>query len=162
MIYNSLILSRLHYGNIIWGHHPGSLIRLNKKALRAIANAGYNAHSNVIEKRLKLLSLPDIHKMKLLCFYKRYIELNLPYNLYFMFDQITILDTPVFPRTALYRNTVRFNLPTFMATAPDVLITKANKVSYGSYKYNIKKYFINRYSSLCTQIGCKACSLVPD
>ena len=162
MIYNSLILSRLHYGNIIWGHHPGSLIRLNKKALRAMANTGSNAHSNVIEKKLKLLSLPDIHKMKLLCFYKRYIELNLPYNLHVMFDKIDILNTPVYPRTALYRNTVHFSLPTFMATVEDELITKANKVSYGSYKYSIKKYFFNTYSSLCTQIGCKACSLVPD
>ena len=162
MIYNSLILSRLHYGNIIWGHHPGSLIRLNKKALRAMANTGSNAHSNVIEKKLKLLSLPDIHKMKLLCFYKRYIELNLPYNLHAMFDNINILNTPVYPRTALYRNTVHFSLPTFMATVEDELITRANKVSYGSYKYSIKKYFFNTYSSLCTQIGCKACSLVPD
>ena len=50
MIYNSLILSRLHYGNIIWGHHPGSLIRLNKKALRAMANTGSNAHSNVMKR----------------------------------------------------------------------------------------------------------------
>ena len=31
MIYNSLILSRLHYGNILWGRNPGSLIRLQKK-----------------------------------------------------------------------------------------------------------------------------------
>ena len=33
MIYNSLILSRLHYGNILWGSSPGSLLRLNKRAL---------------------------------------------------------------------------------------------------------------------------------
>ena len=72
MIYNSLILSRLHYGNILWGGQPASLIKLNKKALRAIANVGCNAHTNPIEKRLKLLSLPDIHQMKLLCLYKSY------------------------------------------------------------------------------------------
>ena len=106
-----------------------------------MANTGSNAHSNVIEKKLKLLSLPDIHKMKLLCFYKRYIELNLPYNLHAMFDKIDILNTPVYPRTALYRNTVHFSLPTFMATVEDELITGANKVSYGSYKYSIKNIF---------------------
>ena len=50
MIYNSLILSRLHYGNILWGNNPGSLIRLNKRALRAIVNAGINTHTNPIEK----------------------------------------------------------------------------------------------------------------
>ena len=50
MIYNSLILSRLHYGNILWGNNPGSLIRLNKRALRAIVNAGINTYTNPIEK----------------------------------------------------------------------------------------------------------------
>ena len=70
MIYNSLILSRLHYGNLVWGHTPANLIRLNKRALRAITDAAINAHTNPIEKRLYLLSLPDIHKMKILCLYK--------------------------------------------------------------------------------------------
>ena len=51
MIYNSLILPRLHYGNILWGNIPGSLIRLNKRALRAIVNAGINTHTNPIEKK---------------------------------------------------------------------------------------------------------------
>ena len=71
MIYNSLILSRLHYGNLVWGHTPANLIRLNKRALRAITDAAINAHTNPIEKRLYLLSLPDIHKMKVLCLYKK-------------------------------------------------------------------------------------------
>ena len=88
MIYNSLILSRLHYGNILWGSRPASLIRLNKKALRAIANVGYNAHTNPIEKSLKLLSLPDIHQMKLLCLYKKHIENKLPKHLALMFEKL--------------------------------------------------------------------------
>ena len=52
MIYNSSILSRLHYGNILWGNNPCSFIRLNKRALRAIVNAGINTHKNPIEKNL--------------------------------------------------------------------------------------------------------------
>ena len=58
MIYNSLILSRLHYGNILWGGNPGSLIRLNKRALRAIVDAGSNTHTNPIEKKIKLTQYP--------------------------------------------------------------------------------------------------------
>merc|ERR1712020_361865 len=41
MIYNSLILSRLHYGNVLWGDNPGSLNQLHKKAVRAVIGAGY-------------------------------------------------------------------------------------------------------------------------
>ncbi len=51
LIYNSLILSRLHYGNILWGRAPGNLIRLQKKALSAIVGAAYNAHTTPILKK---------------------------------------------------------------------------------------------------------------
>ena len=98
MIYNSLILSRLHYGNILWGGHPGSLIKLNKKALRAIANAGYNTHTNPIEKHFKLLSLPDNHQKKVLCLYKKYLENKLPHYISSMFKNISLTEYPHHPK----------------------------------------------------------------
>ena len=159
MIYNSLILSRLHYGNILWGGRPASLIKLNKKALRAIANAGFNAHTNPIEKRLKLLNLIDIHQMKLLCLYKKHLENKLPYYLKSMFEYISLSEYPTYPNMVKYKNSVRFELPTFLQTAPNELIQKAKTVSYISFKINVKKYIIERYSSLCTIIGCGSCHL---
>ena len=80
MIYNSLILSRLHYGNLVWGHAPANLIKLNKRALRAITGAAINDHTNPIEKRLYLLSLPDIYKTKVLCLYKSILDKKVPAN----------------------------------------------------------------------------------
>ena len=65
IIYSSLILSRLHYANILWVSRPSYLITLNKKALRAVAKVGCNTHNNPIEKHLNLPSVPDIHKLKL-------------------------------------------------------------------------------------------------
>ena len=78
MIYNSLILSRLHYGNVLWGDNPGSLNQLHKKAVRAVIGAGYNAHTIPILKKLNLLSLADIHKIKLLNMYKQLVDERLP------------------------------------------------------------------------------------
>ena len=40
MIYNSLIISRLHYAKILCISRPGSLIKLNKKALKDIGKVG--------------------------------------------------------------------------------------------------------------------------
>ena len=157
MIYNSLILSRLHYGNILWGGHPGSLIKLNKKALRAVANAGYNTHTNPIEKHFKLLSLPDIHQMKLLCLYKKYLENKLPHYISSMFENISLTEYPTYPNTVKYKNTIRFALPTYLNTAPDILLEKAKSVSFSCFKFNIKSYILERYSSLCTTLGCGAC-----
>jgi hypothetical protein len=159
MIYNSLILSRLHYGNILWGGRPASLIKLNKKALRAIANTGYNAHTNPIEKRLKLLSLPDIHQMKLLCLYKKHLEHKLPKYLSSMFESISLCEYPTYPNTVKYRNSIRFELPTYLQTAPNELLYKAKTVSYICFKFNVKKYIIERYTSLCTIVGCGSCHL---
>ena len=159
MIYNSLILSRLHYGNLLWGDKPGSLIKLNKRAIRAIVGAGCNIHTNPIEKNLNLLSLPDIHQMKLLCIYKQHIDSNLPHNLHLMFQNINIEELPEYPRSSGYRATIRYELPTYLHSAPTDLLAKVETVNYKSYKWNVKKYIIERYSSLCTQLGCGACHL---
>ena len=96
-IYCSLILSRLHYGNILWGRAPGNLIQLQKKALRAIVGASYNSHTQPILKKLKLLSLNDLHNTKMLCYYKNHIDKKLPKYISSMFAQINLQSEPTPP-----------------------------------------------------------------
>ncbi len=157
MIYNSLILSRLHYGNILWGGNPGSLIKLNKRALRAIVNAGINSHTSPICKKLSLLSLPDIHQMKVLCLYKQYIDSKLPNNIHNIF---TDMNKNELPRTAAYQCTIRYELPQYLQTAPPEILDNVPTSSYTCFKWNAKKYLIDRYASLCTSIGCRTCNLL--
>ena len=161
MIYNSLILSRLHYANIVWGGRPTSLIKLNKKALRAIGKVGYNTHTNPIEKRLNLLSVPDIHKLKLFCFYRKIVHRELPKYILKMFENMNLETEPNYPKSVKYRNTIRFELPYFLHTAPNEIIEKVTNraISFCSFKSEIKKYIIERYSSLCTVTGCGSCHL---
>ena len=161
MIYNSLILSRLHYGNLLWGHTPGSLIALNKRALRAITDAGTNAHTNPIEKRLRLLSIPDIHKIKSLCLCKNIVDNNVPQNIKYMFENLfeASEDNVVSPRTANYQSTIRYALPELIKTTPNEIMSKLHSNRYCSFKWNVKSYIIDRYSSLCTKLGCGSCHL---
>ena len=161
MIYNSLILSRLHYANILWGGRPGSLIKLNKKALRAIGKVGCNTHTNPIEKRLNLLSVPDIHKLKLFCFYRKIVYHDAPTNILKMFENMDLENEPDLPKSVKFRNTIRFELPCFLLTAPNELIEKVTNraISFCSFKSEINKYIIERYSSLCTVTGCGSCHL---
>ncbi len=158
-IYSSLILSRLHYGNIIWRKAPGRLIQLQKKALRAIVGAGYNSHTQPILKKLKLLSLHDIHNTKMLCIYKNHIDKKLPKYISSMFAQINLQCAPTPPRTKLFENTLRFALHTYLLTAPDYLIKLLHKVSLSYLKYKTKKYITERYSTLCTITGCQVCHM---
>ena len=159
MIYNSLILSRLHYGNILWGGNPGSLLKLNKRALRAIVDAGINTHTSPICKKLKLLSLPDIHQMKLLCLYKQYVDSKLPANIHNILANIDTHDLPEDPRTNAYMSTIRYELPRYLQTAPPEIMYNASNSCYKSFKWKAKTYLIDRYTSLCTSIGCMTCHL---
>ena len=134
------------------------MISLIKRALRAIVDAGCNTHTNPIEKRLNLLSLPELHQTKLLCLYKNILDNKTPQNITQMFPTVTSNVTPTEPRTKLYKTSTRFELPEYLLTAPDEL-TNAKDRSYVAFKGHIKKYIIERYSSLCTKVGCNACHL---
>ena len=59
-IYNALILSYLNYGTMIWGSKSETLFKLQKKAVRIISNAKYNAHTNPLFRKLNLLKMEDI------------------------------------------------------------------------------------------------------
>ena len=92
------------------GDNPGSLIQLQKKAVRAVSGAGYNAHSTPILKKLNLLSLTDIHKIKLLNMYKQFVDETLPLYIFNMFVGMDLSTELPKPRTKLYENTIRFQL----------------------------------------------------
>ena len=65
-MYNSLIASYLNYGLLLWGSaaktHLNKFVVLQKKAMRIIAHAPYNAHTNDLFLRFRLLKLDDIYK----------------------------------------------------------------------------------------------------
>ena len=61
------------------------------------------------------------------------------------------------PRTKLYENTIRFQLPYFLSLAPDYLLDQAHRVRYSHFKTKAKEYIIDRYSTLCTSVGCRVC-----
>ena len=156
MIYNSLILSRLHYGIALWGKSPGNLTKLQKKAIRALTGAGTNAHTTPLLKKLETLSIADIFTAKLLCLYKQIKDKKIPRpiaNLFKVEDLSTSLPKP--PRIKTYENTIRFELPIVLMNANATLLDIRG--TYQSYKRNIKRFMLGQYSSLCTKTGCRAC-----
>ena len=112
-----------------------------------------------LKKKLNLLSLHDIHQMKLLILYKKIIDKQTPQNIQKMLETITSSQTPRNPRTKHYKSSPRFELPEYLQTAPNELIKAAKEMKIASFKRQIKKYIIERYSSLCTKLGCNACHM---
>ena len=67
-IYNSLFMPFVLFGLSVWGSSPLShldrVIKLQKKALRHIANAKYNSHTSPLFKKLNLLNILDSYKVQ--------------------------------------------------------------------------------------------------
>ena len=85
MIYNSLILSRINYGFLAWGYNSERIFKLQKKAVRLITLAKFNAHSEPIFKSLILLKVQDIFEICQMKFYHNYLNKKLPH----FFNQIS-------------------------------------------------------------------------
>ncbi len=49
-LYNSLVLSHINYGILVWGHDSNQVLKLPKKAVRVISQKKYNSHTELIFK----------------------------------------------------------------------------------------------------------------
>jgi len=165
LIYSSLILPRLYYCNLIWGFKPTRLIKLQKRAVRIISKAKYNAHTEPLFKSNKLLTIEDIHTSKKLCFYYHFENNNLPsYFWIYMFRANSQNRTrnqdpsqPLIAKTTTFSSTIRFSLPHLLKNTPPLIKAKAHTHSYDGFKLYVKKFLLNRYRENCTKSECFTC-----
>lgn len=80
LLYNSLFLSKLCYCYLVWGTTTISNIlrisRLQKRAVRLIVNAPYNAHTRPLCKNLNVIPVDDLYESLLIKRYKQGIKTN--------------------------------------------------------------------------------------
>lgn len=82
-IYTSLFLPQISYQYLNWSYSPraDTILKLQKRAIRAIESAHYRAHTDPLFKKNGLLKLPDlVHRGKLRFAY-HYLHSNLPARL---------------------------------------------------------------------------------
>jgi len=78
-IYNSLIVSHLSYGLLVWGTKGEKIIKQQKKAIRIVnLSQTPTAHTEPLFKTMNQLKLMDIYKLKLLTFYYKLYRNQLP------------------------------------------------------------------------------------
>ena len=71
MLYNSLLLPQLNNCILAWGHNCKILIKLQKKALRVISISKYNAHTDPLFKKYRILKLHHLLQLQeLKCYHK--------------------------------------------------------------------------------------------
>ena len=165
LIYSSLILPRLYYCNLIWGYKPTRLIKLQKRAVRILSKAKYNAHTDTLFKRHKLLTMEDIHISKKLCFFYHFQNNNLPsYFWIYMFransKSRTRNQDPIqslIAKTTTFSSTIRFSLPILLKNTSPLIKAKAATHSYEGFKKYVKKFLLDRYQDTCKKAECYVC-----
>ena len=85
LIYDSLILPYFQYSILTWGFKVGRLEKLQKRAVRVIANSSYNAHTDPLFKKVNLLKVRDIFQLNVLKLYYKCRKENLPFYTMNMF-----------------------------------------------------------------------------
>ena len=77
-LYNTLILPHINYYLLSLGDNCESILLLQKRALRAVFSAGFNAHTEPLFKICKLMKVEDIYKTRVFSFYHNLKQNKLP------------------------------------------------------------------------------------
>ena len=169
-IYNALIQPHLNYGVLLWGHNTKRIVKLQKWAVRAITNNKYNAHSEPLFFKLKLLKIQDIYKLSILKFYFKYKHETLPNYFIGIFNtsqpshsySTRQRDQPVVARgkTSAADKSLRFSLPRELSGTPQIILEKITTHSFSGFSNYAKNHFISQYCQICTIDNCYICNQV--
>ena len=164
-----MISKNLSYGIKAWGFAHSKLFTIQKKAVRIITNSKFNAHTDPLFKKLKLLKIQDIFRVSCLTFHYKLEreDLNLT-PAYFktllarnwdihQYQTRNYTIRTVATNFAKTRESIRHYLPELILSLPNHLLKMIFDVSIVTFKYHIKQFFINEYYVVCPERFCKVC-----
>ena len=168
-IYNSIILSHMNYGICTWGHRNIPTLKIQKKAIRTVTCAKYNAHTDPLFKEHNLLKIDDIFTLSKYKFYYKYLHKKLPVNLqelpFLLNEDQHRYDTRQNFRLFINRynhsfakNCLRFDLPQTINSAPPQIKEKFYSHSYQGFVKYVKHHMLNNYQEICDIQNCYVCS----
>jgi len=167
-IYNSLVLSHLNYGLLLWGCKCKNVFVLQKKAIRAVANSKFNCHTSPLFKRFKLLRFPDLCKLqeyklchnrqnnKLPEFFNELLPLSLNFIHPYHTRQAGSLRIPQFSHE-FARYSIKYRYINTSNNMPDQFKNKISTHCLQGFKTYFKIVTINCYAALCDIPDCYIC-----
>ena len=164
MLYNTLILPYISYCNSVWGHssdlNTNRILRLQKKALRICTGSHYLANTDPLFYELHTLKIKDINIFQTSIFMFKFKSKLLPET----FDKMFTYNSNIHkyptriandfhltnPRLLLSHKSMRHHGPDIWNSLPEA--TK-NSPSINSFKTNMKKYMLSKYTSHSIQLN---------
>jgi len=167
-LYNSLALPHLNYGILLWGCKAVKLEKLQKRLIRTINCAKYNAHSEPLFKSMSLLKIVDIRVLHELAFCYKLLNNKLPN--YFENNVFTRnFDTHTYstrgankfqmPRIkhSFMKNVLRYRIPFTYNNVKKEIVTKMSSHCFSGFKKYVKQDMISQYALTCSINNCYIC-----
>ena len=171
IIYNSLFSSNVMYGLSVWGSSPPShldrLIKLQKKAIRHVALAKYNSHTEPILKKLNILKLSDSYKLQ--CskiYYKQKHGILHSYHASKLLTNSQQLSVTTRQSSDIFvsrchsninKQSINHKVGTVWNSLPKE-IRNQPLVSEKSFARRLKQYFLSQYKEVCDISDCYVCN----
>ena len=168
-LYYSLIQSQLNYCILVWGFESGRVEKIQKKSVRIITCSQYNAHTEPLFKKQKILKINDLFKLNALKFFYKLKNNKLPSY----FTSINVHSHSVshdyntrsnrfirdnHTRTQFAQNCIRNRLPSIVNNTDNLIISKVDTHSYKGFSNYIKQHMIKQYSAECILLNCYICN----
>lgn len=169
-IYNTLIFPHMNYGILAWGSQCNKLKKMQKRAVRLIVNARYNAHTDPIFKYQSLLKVEDLFALQELKFIYKLKNNNLPnyflnkqylrhsdvhtYNTRHANDLVLLTN-----RHNYVNNSICYRVPYIINNCPNCIKEKIFTHSIRGFTQYTKNYFINKYTFVCHDRNCFSCQV---
>ena len=168
LIYRSLIESHLHFGAIIYGAANSKLLEpieiLQRKAVRLVARAKYNAHTDPLFKMFRILKHSDLVHLNQTVFVRMFKNKKLPCSFDNFFQNLTLEEQK--SRDDDYNLKQKSNNSNLFLYYPSVqLIRNWNRNSIvlkseadiSCLKNDFTTFKLNSYEEDCNKLNCYVC-----
>jgi hypothetical protein len=166
-LYNSLFLSQIMYSISVWGFKSRKLFKLQKRAVRIIHNAKYNAHTDPLFKNIDALKIKDVFHLSLLKLFFKYKNDNLPGYFANIFN--TMNNNHAYqtrrqgehfqkPNKISSKSCIRYYLPDLLQTTDHNILDKVHTHSIKGFSWYIKRMYIKSYPITCSIANCYICT----
>ena len=167
-IYNCLILPHLYYGVLVWGYERTRIFKVQKKSLRAISSARYDAHTEPLFRNCNLLKIEDSHKVQQFKFFYKLTHKDLPeyFNAISLIQVGDIHDHITRNRNNFYtqriyhkfaEKSIRHSIFHTLNDAPELIRNKIDTHSFQGFSNYTKTFFLRKYSDQCQVTNCYVC-----
>ena len=158
-LYYTIIYPFLTYGCIIWGSNYTTNIKpieiLQKRAVRTITFAKFDAHTTPLFAKLKLLKLHDIITLHVACFMYNYTKSNIPNAFNSFFTAVNkrhtyntrLASKSSFEFPIVRTNYGKFNIRFFGPKVWNDIDESLKNLSYRGFKRELKAQYIISYNS---------------